>query len=823
MPDKQCSISTATGDTCAQVGATITKFDLSAIPEGFMENEAHRASVNVCITQLESQDTNQSIVDKVYNKFCATVKEAMQHQIPHRNIVMKSGSSNKKRRTKKPWWDVIHSDMWNTFCEAENVWISTPPGPNKTQAKAAMKDAQRQFDKAVQSSKRCFWRQQQDNIQELETSDPKAFWQQVKKLGVANERRQVIPWEVLLPDGSASTDKDVVLDTWKQDFAGLLGAETVRCEPEEHQDIPVTHGASLNSDITRDEIVVVLRRAKKGKASGYDGLPVEVLNNSTAITLLHELFNYCFVHNVIPEMWKYGIINPIPKAGNQDPRVPLNYRGITLTSCIYKLFCCILNNRITEWADVNNIIADEQNGFRKKRSCLDHISTRTTIIDSRKKIRKSTFCAYIDFSKAFDHIQRDMLWSKLKHLGLNGNIMNCLVALYHNVKCCVRLNGVLSDWFPVDIGVKQGCILSPLLFSMYINDLTIAVKALNKGVCINDDNVPILLYADDIVLIAETENDLQDMLNLVSDWCLQWKLNINVNKTQVVHYRNVSVPRTDFEFSCGTANLEVVSQYKYLGLIINEFLDYNVSVKHIANQAGRALGSIIAKSKSLGGLPFQCFHKLYDSLVLPILTYGAAIWGYRNYSCINAVYNRACRFYLGVGKYTPNAAVQGDIGWKSPWHQQYICIFRNWRRMCDMPNTKLCNRIFIWAYSLSDTKKNWIFHVKHYFDSIQMSYLSRTDVRYSNTDQNDLDMVLSEIEERKWFEQVNKMESRRPGQGRNKLRTYCLFKSTFNTENYVKCILNRAQRSSFAKFRCGVAPLAIETGRYTNTPLHERL
>ena len=115
-------------------------------------------------------------------------------------------------------------------------------------------------------------------------------------------------------------------------------------------------------------------------------------------------------------MWKYGIINPIPKAGNQDARVPLNYRGITLTSAVYKLFCCIINNRITQWADDNNIIADEQNGFRKKRSCLDHITSLTSIIDSRTHLRKSTFCAYIDFSKAFDHIRRDMLWSKLKDM-----------------------------------------------------------------------------------------------------------------------------------------------------------------------------------------------------------------------------------------------------------------------------------------------------------------------------------------------------------------------------------------------------------------------
>ena len=168
-------------------------------------------------------------------------------------------------------------------------------------------------------------------------------------------------------------------------------------------------------------------------------------------------------------------------------------------------------------------------------------------------------------------------------------------------------------------------------FLQYTNRLQFHVWSIFCGQKVNfkwrsyQADRPLVVYADDIVLIAECEKDLQDMLHFVSDWCLQWKLNINVNKTQVVHYRNVSIPKTCFVFTCGTSNLELVNQYKYLGLIIDEFLDYNVTVKHISKHASRALGSIIAKSKSLGGLPFKCFSKLYDSLVLPILTYGAAI------------------------------------------------------------------------------------------------------------------------------------------------------------------------------------------------------
>lgn len=101
-----------------------------------------------------------------------------------------------------------------------------------------------------------------------------------------------------------------------------------------------------------------------------------------------------------------------------DLRDPLSYRGIALASVSYKLYCNILNDRLSQWVDDNNLLADEQNGFRQKRSTVDQISTLTSIIDIRKKLRKSTFCAFIDFKKPYETIHRDILWSKLNKLGI---------------------------------------------------------------------------------------------------------------------------------------------------------------------------------------------------------------------------------------------------------------------------------------------------------------------------------------------------------------------------------------------------------------------
>lgn len=101
-----------------------------------------------------------------------------------------------------------------------------------------------------------------------------------------------------------------------------------------------------------------------------------------------------------------------------DPRDPLSYRGIALACVSYKLYCNILNERLVQWIDDNNILVDEQNGFRQNRSTIDQLSSLTNIIEVRKKLRKSTFCAFIDFKKAYDTINRNILWSKLNVMGV---------------------------------------------------------------------------------------------------------------------------------------------------------------------------------------------------------------------------------------------------------------------------------------------------------------------------------------------------------------------------------------------------------------------
>ena len=255
-------------------------------------------------------------------------------------------------------------------------------------------------------------------------------------------------------------------------------------------------------------------------------------------------------------------------------------------------------------------------------------------------------------------------------------------------------------------------ILSPLLFNLYINDLALYLKSLDIGINVGNDKICLLMYADDIVLLADTENDLQNMLNALHNWCNVNDMRINVSKSNVVHFRTESKTRSDVVFKCGEQVIEFSDRYKYLGLVFDEHLNINTTAKMVAQSASRALGLVIAKCKVAGGVPYNVFTKLYDSIVWPVIAYGAAVWGHKDFSCISAVQNRAMRFFLGVGKYTPTVAVQGEMGWIPPHIRQWKVVVNFWARLSCTNSTRLNKRVALWAFSKTDQSKNWYFCVK---------------------------------------------------------------------------------------------------------------
>ena len=289
--------------------------------------------------------------------------------------------------------------------------------------------------------------------------------------------------------------------------------------------------------------------------------------------------------------------------------------------------------------------------------------------------------------------------------------------------------------------------------------------------------------------------------------------------TPLQHIHN----RTGFIFTCGNSQLNIVDGYTYLGLYLSEFLDYNITAKRISQSASRALGLLIAKVKCNGDLPYDVFSKLFDTMVWPVIAYGAAVWGDKSFACINAVQNRAMRFYMGLGKYTPNAAVQGDMGWLPPIVKQWKAIGQQWFRYRLMEDGRINKGIWKWCNDRASAKcKNWCYIVKTKFNELDLLESNNHVKHPKGIFLQNLVNCLFTVYIDEWTQSVSKDTGTR-GRGKNKLRTYRSFKTEFGTEFYLRCSLPKKHRSAFAKFRCGVAPLKIETGRYENRPLEDRI
>ena len=156
--------------------------------------------------------------------------------------------------------------------------------------------------------------------------------------------------------------------------------------------------------------------AKNVKSSGIDNIPYEVLKFPSVIPVLRSLFQLIFDTSIIPSLWGKAIIYPILKDPSSDRRIPMNYRGISLLSCISKLYSALINNRLNKYLEENELLSNEQNGFRSSRSCEDHVFTLNSIIGNNPTV----FATFIDLKKAFDFIDRDMLLYKLLLNNIDG-------------------------------------------------------------------------------------------------------------------------------------------------------------------------------------------------------------------------------------------------------------------------------------------------------------------------------------------------------------------------------------------------------------------
>ena len=283
--------------------------------------------------------------------------------------------------------------------------------------------------------------------------------------------------------------------------------------------------SDVNAEILTLKVEEQIENSKNDKAAGFDGVPNEILKlaKNALSALLTNLFNTTFDISYFPAAWAKGIICSIFKGGIKNNAG--NYRGISLLSCIIKIFTGIINKRQVNWTEKRKPFGYSQAGFREGKDTVDHIFVLRALEErylSRK--RGKFYCCFVDFSKAFDTVNRKYLIHCLIQNGLHGKLLKIIRSIYELVEAAVRINQSITDFFFCKLGVRQSCIISLRLFIIFIKELEKEPKNSNcSGISLASAvGIFLLMYADDIALIADTSVEHQRTLKALELFCQKW-------------------------------------------------------------------------------------------------------------------------------------------------------------------------------------------------------------------------------------------------------------------------------------------------------------
>ena len=387
-------------------------------------------------------------------------------------------------------------------------------------------------------------------------------------------------------------------------------------------------------------------------------------------------------------------------------------------------------------------------------------------------------------------------------------MLHLLQSIYQNAKSRVYANNSFSEPFLQSKGVRQGCNLSPLLFSLYMNDLQSYLNCNLSGSCkLNNHKIRLLMFADDIVLLTDSAEGLQNSINRLVEFCNGWDLSINIEKTKVLIFNK---PTCSTQFVIYDSPLEQVREYKYLGIMLSEKSIFKSTSKLLANQANKALFSLM---KTLSNLSYpkpslMCY--LFDLLVRPVLNYASEIWNFTVSEYNDSpeiVHCRFCKFVLGVNTNAPNLAVYGELG-RTPLsiHRKILSV-KYWCRLVTDDDLPAYLRE---AYILAKKKNlKWYNSIVNIMKSTGLDQMCNHLTVHPNILINDLKQRLINLFMEDWTNQLQLTTG--------KLRTYKNIKYDFIYEPYLELPFHL--RNSLTKLRISNHSLRIETGRFNIPPL----
>ena len=372
--------------------------------------------------------------------------------------------------------------------------------------------------------------------------------------------------------------------------------------------------------ITCLEIENAIRKSKNNKAPGEDRITADMLKADPQLSAkcLVSLFNKIWEEENVPAAWKKGIIIKLPKKG--DLTECGNWRGINLLSVPCKIFCRVMLNRIKD--SVEKKLREEQAGFRAGRSCVDQIFVLRTIIEQSVEWNSSLYMNFIDFEKAFDSVHHKTLWEILWSYGFPIKLINILRNMYEDNQCSVRHGGQQSEWFQVKSGVRQGCVISPLLFLLVVDWVMKQTIDRPRGINWNafthleDED-----FADDIALVSHSQKDIQEKTSRMEEAALSVGLKISETKSKIIRIN----AKSNADVTVKNKAIENVREFKYLGSYLSVESDINKEVSARIAMASSAFYKLnnIWKAREINTYTKL---KLYRSNVRSVLLYAAETW-----------------------------------------------------------------------------------------------------------------------------------------------------------------------------------------------------
>lgn len=415
----------------------------------------------------------------------------------------------------------------------------------------------------------------------------------------------------------------------------------------------------LDGDFEVNEILAVIYKMKSGKAPGPDRIPAEFFKNAPLLMInkLKEIFDDILNSERAPEHFQKAIVIPLFKKG--DANDVNNYRAITCMNTVAKIFAGVMNNRLTHWLEENSVLRECQAGFRKGYSTVDNIFNLCAIVSLKLNSNRKVYAFFVDFKSAFDCIDREALYYKLSVAGISTKFIHIIKAIYSDTKVAIWDGNGMSEYFGTYMGVKQGCILSPILFSIFLNDLS---ETLYGGLLINNKRINLLMYADDIVLLAESPLVLNEMIRRLENYCHRWNLVVNLSKSKIMVFRKGGRLSARESWKFNNNPLEVVPSYKYLGIELTVRLSFQQHLKTKLQQAKQAINVTWGKLLSKRDVSLETKFKLFDSVVRAVLCYSAQVWGFKKYQEVEMLLRFFIKRLFHLPQNTPNYMVHLETG-----------------------------------------------------------------------------------------------------------------------------------------------------------------